>query len=204
MPRDPEFDKLMYGEAGKPKPSIRQDVSEEGGWTQFGRGLGQAVLNIPETPIYYGEKLTGMKVPFIPYAARNWARQYRNRAESTPFGIAGEAAGTLASGLGEMAVAARALPALARAGPLLRGGLGAWQGIMSRPAGSKEEAIAQGVTGGTAGAVGSAVQHTIPPSVMAWLSRAPHSLIDLALRAAGASPGAAATVAGASAAEPER
>lgn len=106
------------GNASAPtaKPSVfappDRDMSDEPLSQQFRTGLRQGFLGYAEAPAYYAEKGIRKFAPNFRMPLHEWAKAYRDRAESTTAGLAGEVTGTMAPlllpGIGELGFGARA------------------------------------------------------------------------------------------------
>lgn len=215
MPRDPEFDKLIYGSAGKPPPTPRDEAQDVDAVSQFKEGALQGLLNVPESLGQLAEKGIRQIKPDFTMPFHEQARNFRNRVESSPAGIGGEVAGSVLPsfipGIGaytDLTMLARSAPTIARAG------MGAAQGLISRPVSSKNagdnEYFTQGAVGGALGALGAApLARWIPPNVGYHLYHLPaqikHLLAVSLLRGIGrVPPRVGATAAGAVTPEPDQ
>jgi hypothetical protein len=199
---DDELDKLVYGPAGKrATPYPTEQSRDTSAVTQFREGGLQGLLNVPETLGQLAERSVRQFKPDFTMPLHDRAREFRNRVESSPWGIAGEVAGSVfpsfIPGIGQYATAARGVPLATRAG------YGFLQGVLSRPSSTNNEYLTQGATGALAGAIGGApLARAIPPHIGHWLYSAPAHLkhwlgMKLIQAARSAPPGTAATAAGA-------
>lgn len=156
---DEDLDKLVYGPPGRRVgPTPVESVKYETGGSQLGRGFAQGIANVVEAPIEAAESgasfLTGSPQSIVPSSLKDLAARFREQAEATPLGTAGEIGGSLMTGEGELAALSR-LPgagrALARWPGSTRAVLGGVQGLWSRPAESPQEAFTQAGTGAVIG-----------------------------------------------------
>lgn len=216
MPRDAEFDKLIYGASGKPpERTAREEADQDDAVTQFKEGALQGLLNVPESLGQIAEKGIRQINPEFTMPFHERARDFRNRVEGSPAGIAGEVAGSVLPsfipGIGaysDLSMLARSAPTIARAG------MGAAQGLISRPVSGKNagdnEYFTQGAVGGALGALGGgALAKYIPPNVGYHLYHLPaqikHLLAVALFRQAGrVPPRVGATAAGAITPEPNQ
>lgn len=151
MPLSPEQDKAVDAflrrqgqEPGKPPKE-----PEEGTTTgNFMRGVGQGLLGYVEAPAQWAEHGIRMipgeekfKMPL-----HDWAAGYRRRAESSPAGIAGEVAGSIAPMF---------IP------------VGGWLGGLARAAGGAEDVARVGGAARAAGALGLAPAEAANPAAAA-------------------------------------
>lgn len=144
----------------EPPPDMEQEPLSE----QFRTGVRQGLLGYVEAPAYYAEKGIRQFAPNFRMPLHEWARNYRNRAESTLTGVAGEMAGTAAPlflpGLGELGFAGRAamgaedLARMARLAEEYKASEAARAGLMPRYLGGAEKAKA----------VAGRLQFTQPPA----------------------------------------
>lgn len=202
---DEELDKLVYGPAGKKAdPTPREQASNLDAVTQFKEGTLQGLLNVPETIGQLAERGIRQFKPDFTMPGHQRAAAFRRRVESSPGGIAGEVAGSVVPsfipGIGQYSD----LSMLARAAPLIsRAGMGAAQGLISRPTSSDNAYFTQGMTGAALGALGGqSLARYIPPHVGHWIYNLPaaakHALAFALLRGAGrVPPRVGATAAGA-------
>lgn len=216
MPRDPEFDKLMYGEGGKkPAPSLSEQERDRDYVTSFKEGALQGLLNVPESLGQLAERGIRQVKPDFTMPFHERARAFRNRVESGPAGIAGEVAGSVLPSFIPGIGAYSDLSLLARGAPLAaRMGMGAAQGMISRPVqganAGDNEYFTQGMTGAALGALGGQnLARYIPPHVGRWMYNLPHAIkhaigVMLIKGAGRVPPRVGATAAGAVTPEPEK
>ena len=162
---------ITGGTAGKVAPAtntVNQFIEDY----PLAAGFGQGVAGYAEAPAYYAEKGIQQFNPGFRMPLHDRAKDIRDRVESTPSGVAGEMAGTMAPAfipiggeLGGLARGAMGAEDLARMAGLARayravppgvrgaisGGTGA---LMSRPATTPQEAWEQASTGALFGGLG--------------------------------------------------
>jgi hypothetical protein len=172
--------------------------------TQFREGGIQGLLNLPESLGQLAERSIRAVRPGFVMPLHEQARNFRNRVESTPWGTAGEVAGSVLPSFIPGIGPAMDASLLARSAPMVSRGLaGMAQGMMSRPASSTNESFTQGAAGALAGAIGGGrAAQFVPPHIGHWIlnlpSAAKHALGMALIRGAGmAPPRVAATAAGA-------
>lgn len=137
MPLSPEQDKAVdaflkrQGQTPGEPPKEEEAGSTSG---DFARGVGQGLLGYAEAPAQWVEhgirNIPGMSEFKMPL--HDWAADYRRRAESSPAGIAGEVAGSIAPMF---------IP------------VGGWLGGLARAAGGAEDAARLAQAARAAGAV---------------------------------------------------
>lgn len=215
---DDEFYKSLYGPSGKPKAPAartpREQADDQDMATQAKEGVWQGLLNVPESLGQLAEKGIRQMKPDFKMPLHDRAAAFRNRVESSPAGIGGEIAGSVLPSFLPVIGEYSDLAMLARAAPLVtRAGMGAAQGLISRPVSSANagdnEYFTQGMAGAALGAIGGqSLARFIPPHIGHWLYNLPaaakHAVLQAMFRGAGRIPATTgATAAGALTPEPE-
>ena len=162
---DPELLRQLNDPASAPGGGDPKIPAAAGGGMKIGdemdllRGIGQGLIDPVEGLAQLAEHLAGRRL--TPEGLRNWAKDFRNKAQSTYMGIGGEVAGNVAG----LAIPGGMLGKAATVGGRIAQGIGegAAGGLLQPVTGGGDYAstkVRQGVLGTIAGGAGPAIVGT--------------------------------------------